>query len=418
MKRLLVLTSHDFRGFANSRVHHLVAHFAPLFDETLVVFRPHSGPVSWRAFFRLGLRLERRGGLGLLEVSPWGARPHGVATRLLRLENPFERPPRPGKRLLQEAMAGLGAISDLLIVPSLLRALRGLGAFDLALAQGPFEQLTAAILRKRGRLKAFVCDDADYEPGFAPAAVRRRIIALAERRGMRAAELVVSVGRLLAARRRAEYGLPRVAVVPNGVDYGLFRRARRKRERGPVLLYMGFLGGWSGLDLLLSALVTLRAEGLEPPPLLLAGHEDPSYFAGWRKRAEEAGISFLHLGRFPYRELVKPLSLATIGWAAFPPVELRRYAFSLKVVEYMAGGLAVLATEGTESGGVVEEHRAGIVFPYRAEEAARAIEALTDRDTLSERMRNAARAAPRYDWRKILASYEELLRGHGLLPAA
>lgn len=416
MRRLLILTSRDFLGFSNSRVHHLAHYFARIFAETAVIFRTHSWPQGGipkavKNFFTFELQEKHRGSLRLLMVNPLGARRYGVATRLLRLRNPFEERPKGGKRLLQEIFATLGAISDLLIIPSLLRAAKTLGKQEVLIAQGPFEMYVGAILKEKGLVDLFVCDDADYEPGFAPTRLRQKILRWAERKGMQKADLVVSVGELLAARRRREYGLSNVHVIPNGVDWQHFYKAALKKRNNLVLLYMGFLGGWSGLDLLLETLALFKEQTGGLLSLLLAGHQDEFFFKDWQRRAREKEISFFYLGRLPYRELIKPLSRATIGWAMFPPVLLRKYAFPLKVVEYFAGGLAVLATENTESGNTVTRWKAGFALPYDPQKVAEALTTLTRSPFLLEKLRaNAISAAPFYDWKNLLRKYEELLK--------
>ena len=301
-------------------------------------------------------------------------------------------------------------------MPSLLRGLSGLGHFRLVIAQGPFEGVVGAILKRLKRVDFLVCDDADYEPGFAPTRLRQALIRLAERWGMRRADLVVSVGRLLAERRRQEYGLKKVFVLPNGVAYPVFSRAQKKAPGAEKsLLYMGYLGGWSGLDLLLLALKHLKAQGKPLPRLFLAGHPDPFYFSAWKTRAQKAGVPFSYLGQFAYEELVGPLSRAMVGWAVFPPIELRRYAFPLKAVEYMAGGLAVLATEGTEAGLLVREHGAGLSLPYRKEAVAEALlELLGDREKLQTFGKRGAEAARAYDWDLLLERYREFLEDLGV----
>ena len=416
MNNLLILTSRDFARFANTRIRHLTHHLANLFEETTVVFRCHQVTPSnpWRSFWRLQLRVYQKERLKLVEVDPLGARPHGLASRLLKITNPFEQKPPGGKRLLQEGLSLLGGISDLLLLPSLLLAFRRACAprYRIILAQGPFEALCGALLKKWGRAVFLVCDDADYEPGFAPTRARRALIRWAEKTGIRRADLVVSVGHMLAERRRREYGLKNVVVIPNGVDYSIFSQAQIKKPSAHyTLLYMGYLGGWSGLDLLLAALVLLKKEKHPLPRLLLAGHLDPFYFEAWKEKAHKQNISFSYLGRFPYHKLTVPLEQAVLGWAVFPPIPLRRYAFPLKAVEYMAAGLAVLATKDTEAGLLINSHQAGYVLPYQKEIVAETLKNVyRNPEEVESYRRRGAEAARQYDWKKILKKYSALIK--------
>ncbi len=417
-KKLLILTSHDFLRFSNSRIKHLARHLSGLFEETYVGYRSYALPPSKtariKAFLTLETRLFEKASLKLLEINPLGARPHGLATRLLKIPNPFEEKLPKLKRFLQEGLSLVGGISDLLILPSLLLALRRLGeaSFQVLIAQGPFEVLCGALLKKWGKIGLFICDDADYEPGFAPTRLRRLLLKTVEKTGMKRADLVVSVGELLAERRRKEYGLKEVIVIPNGVEYHLLSQGQKKKnEAFYSLLYMGFIGGWSGLDLLLEALSLLKKRKHPLPRIFLAGHTDDFFFRHWQKRAQEQGLPFSYLGRFSYEELAEPLSCATIGWATFPPIALRRYAFPLKVVEYMAGGLAVIATRDTEAGRLVARHGTGYVIPYEAKSVAQVIQSIyQEPHSFEERRKRTTHVASQYDWRLLLRQYSDLVR--------
>jgi len=411
---LFILTSHDLDEVPNSRLIHLANYFGKRWSTTVIFRKQAFGrgePFSQRlrTFFRLEVSRFTRGGVFYWRLNPWGARPYGLGTRLLGLKNPFLERPSPGKRLFQEFLGAVGGISDFLVVPSLLYLFSRFKPSPrrVVVAQGPYEGLCAAVLRKRGLFARFIYDDADYEPGFAPTGARRRFIRIVERLVMKKADQVVCVGELLAARRCKDYGLQRVEVIPNGVSYELFSPAQEKT--GQALIYTGYIGGWSGLELLFAALSLLQKRGLALE-LILAGHQEEVYFRNLKELGQRLGIRYLYLGKVPYQRLPVVLKRAVCGWALFPPIELRRYAFSLKVVEYMAAGCAVVSTADTESGLTVRRAGAGLVLPYQAEAVAEGLFKLfTERALLEGCRQKAALAAREYDWAKLLKKYESLL---------
>ncbi len=420
MKRLLIITSRDFLRFSNSRIHHLAKFLASKFQETLIIYRPQFFPPQSSLikrsidFISIKFNFLEKDGLKLVEVNPLMFRPYGLGTRILNIKNPFEKEqPHIFKTFSHEFLSFIGSVSDFAIIPSLLYVIYKTTkntSFDLVLTQGPFEAVVGRILKTSGKAKRFVCDDADYEPGFAPTKCRQKLIKLAEKYGMSKAETIVCVGDLLAEKRRIEYKLSNIIVIPNGVDYQHFSKAQNILRKEFCLLYMGFLGGWSGLNLLLDSLIELKKRGNPLPKLLLAGHYDPQFFSFWQQRAKINKIPFDYLGKISYRDLVKVLSKAQIGWALFPPIPLRRYAFSLKVVEYMAGGLAVLSTKDTESGRIVERHRAGLALKYSPSKVAHTINFLRENpDQLNIFRNNAAKAASYYDWKNLLEKYEKFV---------
>jgi glycosyltransferase involved in cell wall biosynthesis len=226
--------------------------------------------------------------------------------------------------------------------------------------------------------------------------------------------VVVCVGDRLAGLRR-DQGAREVHVVPNGVDGTRFRPTQRHAGPGrsprPTLIYTGYLGGWAGVDLVLDAarLVSRRLPGLR---VILLGHgsalELQALRDGIRAHALENVVEYR--GEVSYGELPAHLAEAHVGLAMFRPVDLTRYAFPLKVVEYMAAGLPVLTTADTEAADLVRRAGAGAAVPFDAAATAEAaLEILQDAQRCQGYADNAAGFSREYDWDKIMAKYYSLL---------
>jgi glycosyltransferase involved in cell wall biosynthesis len=127
-----------------------------------------------------------------------------------------------------------------------------------------------------------------------------------------------------------------------------------------------------------------------------------------RLRAQAASLGVAErvdfLGRRPPEELPELLAGADVGLAASAPVPFRRYAAPLKVVEYMAAGLPVLATEGTEAGASVARAGAGLAVPYDAASVERALARLLgDPQLRAELGARGAEHSRGLDWRALVA---------------
>ena len=405
--RVLFLASHDLRRYRHSRFKRLVRHLGPHFPGSVVIYRVH--PVGERArwsreaLFRLGVERWREGGLLHLGLDPWLNYPLHAGARLTGT-NPYARPPR-RRRLVAALLGTLGTARWWAVLASLAalwrRELAG-QRFEVALAQGVMEGLFALWLRRQGAVRRVVYDDHDYEAGFVTTsplahALMRRL----ENRALVGADLVVSVGEMLAEKRRRELGLSPL-VVENGVELALFRPPGDLE--GPLrrVVYAGFVGGWSGLDLLARAVRRLPPD--RRPEVVVLGHEDPVFRRELERLA--SGLPFRLLGPRPHQELPAHFARAQVGWALFRPIPLRRYAFSMKVLEYMACGLAVLTTEGTQAARTVG--KAGLALPYEAEAVARALSGLGEAELAGLRAR-AVRQAQGYDWEQLLARYRRAL---------
>jgi glycosyltransferase involved in cell wall biosynthesis len=119
-----------------------------------------------------------------------------------------------------------------------------------------------------------------------------------------------------------------------------------------------------------------------------------------------------------------PLALAAAdaGFMLRDTRELNRVASPVKFAEYLAAGLAVVASPGTgEASGLIEQHRLGsLVDPLQLDRGAAQLRALLQ--TLSverEAIRAKARAlaAELYDWQAHSATFHHLYQSDALVGA-
>lgn len=312
-------------------------------------------------------------------------------------------------RCLVAGASPLGLLRDLPIVPAfVIEALRH-GRFDLCIAYGPWAACTAWWLRRLCRVDRVLYDDQDFEPAILANALRRHWAARLERTMMQRADRVVSVGERLAALRRVQTGRE-VVVVPNGVRSripALLARAPSgvASNRPFTLVYVGNVVAWSGLDVMLQGLPALLSEG-KALHVLIVGDGLPAYVQGLQAQVAVLGLADVvrFTGRMPNERIGEFLAQADVGLAHFRPEPYRRYAFPLKVVEYMAAGLPVIGTQGTETADIIARHCCGISVPFDARAIAGAVRRLIDDPAAWTRYRQCAYdAAAGYDWAALAA---------------
>jgi glycosyltransferase involved in cell wall biosynthesis len=152
-----------------------------------------------------------------------------------------------------------------------------------------------------------------------------------ERHVLANAAAVFPVSRPLAryARRR---GARRVEVCPNGVAVERFPAADARRE--PVTaVFAGALRPWHGAAEIADAWQLL---GARAPRLMVVGDGEG------RDRLEAVGAAVT--GRVPHDQVPALLAQAQIGLAAYP-ADAPIYFSPLKLFEYLAAGLAVIASD-------------------------------------------------------------------------
>lgn len=274
--------------------------------------------------------------------------------------------------------------------------------YDVCILGHPRLAFVALRLKRLGKVDVLIYDDWDYFPGEYPGdPFWRHILRYREYVCVKGADAVVSVSSGLQELRRQQ-GAKHTALVPNGVDYDLFKTAQQKRPHPPTLLYMGSLSDAWGADLPIQALPIIKKSipairyvllGRGPDEAKLRamvarlGLEDCVFFYGWQEHQ--------HLSSF--------LAQADIGVATSRDTVFRRYACPLKIVEYMAAGLPVIGTQVGETRAIIEKAVAGETVRFSPEAFASAAgDLLSNRSKYELYSANAVTFAREHDWEHLL----------------
>ena len=187
----------------------------------------------------------------------------------------------------------------------------------------------------------------------------------------------------------------RTVVVPNGVDTRLFNKARLRpvddaqlKDRF-VVAFVGSLKPWHGIDRLVAAFGRLRE--VVPNAHLLVIGEGPLR-SEIERAADQLGEGHVTLtGAVPHEEVPRWLALADVAVAPYP--DLDDFYFSpLKVVEYQAAGLPVVASRIGHITRQIEDGKTGLlVDPADEADLVRAIVRLHEDPELRRRLAKRAR---------------------------
>lgn len=383
--RVLFVAGSDFTIHPNHRAHHLVAFLesCAIQVDTVSLRRYYSGPPSSSLWTRFS----------------YGLRGHkNRRVELIRTAN--------GSQLIIQRLPGrLDYVAQDIWACFHLSHFSG-QSYDLCIFGNPDNVLIPWLLKKRGVVKTIVYDDWDYYYGFDNSRLVRQLIKLREKMCVSIADVVVSVGELLRELREKQ-GAKQAFAIPNGVNYQLFSSGQNKHAHPPTLVYMGKLAHEYGVDVSLRGFAKVL-KSIPTARYLIVGYNEGRYSEYLRDLVKEWGISgsVTFAGKKRYDELPDLLSKADIGVALFRVNDLMKYTFPLKVVEYMAAGLAVVGTKIGETERLIVEAKGGEALDCSADAFADVVtDLLKDKPRLATYSQNAGKYARHFDWDLLFSRF-------------
>jgi glycosyltransferase involved in cell wall biosynthesis len=220
-----------------------------------------------------------------------------------------------------------------------------------------------------------------------------------------AADLIVTPSAAILPR-----GTPpeKIAVLEWGADTDRFRPGATGhvpfvRPAGTVAIFAGAFRRWHGAIDFVRAIRALKERGRTDVSAVLIG--DGPELPAVRAEAQGLGDHVRFTGAVPHTRMPATLAAADIGVAPFDttahgPLALGFYWSPLKIFEYMASGLPVVAPRSDRIPSLVEHEREGVLYePACVPALADAIARLTD-PALRDRLGRAARerAVREYSW--------------------
>jgi len=225
----------------------------------------------------------------------------------------------------------------------------------------------------------------------------------AAHRALSTASVVACVSSPVAVWAEA-HGARDTVVAPNGVNVDRIRPATRRAPADePFRIgFVGTLKPWHGVDVLVEAMTHVGASPGRAVRLVVIG--DGPAGAELRRQADEAGVAAVFHGAVAPEDMPGMLTALDVGVAPYRAADA--YFSPLKVCEYLAAGLPVVASRVGQVPQLVQDGRTGILTPPGDPVAlADALRVLRDDIVLRDRLGQAARAraVAAHDWRSVLS---------------
>jgi glycosyltransferase involved in cell wall biosynthesis len=252
-----------------------------------------------------------------------------------------------------------------------------------------------------------------------------RLARLLAGRTLGGAEAIVTVSTALRDLLVADWGVApeTITVLPIGADAPPATAPGRVAElrheyglrAGPVVIFIGALQPWHGLDVLLEALAVVRAKYPEVMLLVVGAGPLRDELEG---RAATLNVfdSVRFTGEVAHERVGQLLALANVAVAPCPRPPFECYFSPLKIIEFMAAGKAIVASRlGQAAGILTDEETALLVDPSSSGELAHAIGRLLGASDLGRRFGDSARnqAEREHTWAgyigRLMTLYESVL---------
>jgi glycosyltransferase involved in cell wall biosynthesis len=211
----------------------------------------------------------------------------------------------------------------------------------------------------------------------------------------------------------------RVSVIPNGVSPSDFAPSPLPSREGrlPVLLYIGTLADWQGLDVLIRAMPKILEQ--RPVQLRVIGRGRSRQRKMLAKQIRKLGVegNVIVKPAVPHHEVPAVIAQSDICLAplGLNDRNVTQGACPIKVLEYMASSRPLIASNMPIVRELVREDIDGLLFsPNDRDDLARQILTLLNDYDLSKRIADAAteRALTSFTWhaaqKKLLKVYDKL----------
>jgi glycosyltransferase involved in cell wall biosynthesis len=209
-----------------------------------------------------------------------------------------------------------------------------------------------------------------------------------------------------------------ITVLPNGVDTIRFTPARvsanLRQSFGiePDAFVVGFSGSlkpWHGVDLLLDAFAHLRTRNSKMRLLIVGNGPQRDALVS---RTADLGIteSVIFTGSVPHHQMASMLGMMDVGVA--PYLDIPNFYFSpLKLFEYMATGLPIVASNAGEISTIVQHGESGLLFsPGNVTELIERLSRIMSDCTFAAHLGSQARcSAEQHSWDRNAQTVIDLL---------
>ena len=245
-------------------------------------------------------------------------------------------------------------------------------------------------------------DDAVYEKSSGLKSLQRKIEKMISTRSLSKASKVLVSNLPSKEIMKSYYKIneEKISIVPNGVDLSFFKTKNRDPNK---IVFSGVMYHHRGLDVLLDAAPKIVKEIPETKLVLLGdGPEMKKLKETVKQKNLDSNVEFK--GWIDRKDIPEHLSNASIGIGPLKRTIVTENALPIKVLEYMASSLPIIAKTGTLQEDVLKDNENGW-FVENSSELCEKIIKLEQNPELVEKMgKNSLSMVQKFSWERIVKS--------------
>ncbi len=267
----------------------------------------------------------------------------------------------------------------------------------------PFHLVPSAAVNASKKLKVPVLvkiDDATYTKSSKVKSIQRKFEKYYLSKTLKNASSILVPNKETGDTVSAVYNVDqkKIAIVPNGVDLSKFYSSKSSKRH--TVVFSGVMYHHRGVDVLLNAAVAVSKKVPDVEFLMIGdGPEMKNLKKIVREKNLQNVVNFI--GWIERDKIPEYLAKSAVGIGPLRSTDVTKNALPIKVLEYMASSLPIIAMKHTLPSDVLEDNINGYFINNKKELAEKIIVLLTDEQKRQEMGMHSNEMAKRFDWKNI-----------------
>ena len=245
-------------------------------------------------------------------------------------------------------------------------------------------------------------DDAIYEKAKGIKKIQRKIEQMYNSKTLQNADKVLVMNDFTKKIVNEYYSVSnsRISIVTNGTDLEKFYNSRENNKR---IIFSGAMYHHRGIDVLLNCASEV-IDKINDVEFLLLG--DGPEIIKLREFVKKNNLSknIIFKGWVKREEIPQFLAKSSIGIGPLRSTDVTKGALPIKVLEYMASSLPILAIKGTLPEDILKNGNNGYVIENSEELAQKIIHILKNNDLRDQMGKNSNEMVQKFDWKNVVES--------------